>query len=84
MITGFNTNIKVGNKVFHVQTEDGGRRNPRIETLVFVDGAIMASKSRSYADGEGLQVEEIRSLMVDQHKKMIQQVKEGALPDKLH
>jgi len=38
MITGFNTDVKHGAKVYHVQTEDKGRNNPKIETLVYVGG----------------------------------------------
>src|SRR5262245_21768907 len=44
VITGYNTDVKHGGKVFHVQTEDKGAKNPIIETLVYVGGGqIIAS-----------------------------------------
>ena len=42
MITGFNTDIKHNEKVYHVQTEDKGVGNPYIESLVYVGGEILA------------------------------------------
>ena len=50
MITGFNTDIKHNEKVYHVQTEDKGVGNPYIESLVYVGGEILASKKTSYAE----------------------------------
>ena len=46
MITGFNTDIKHNEKVYHIQTEDKGLQNPYIESLVYVGGEILASKAR--------------------------------------
>ena len=43
MITGFNTDIKHNDKVYHIQTEDKGLQNPYIESLVYVGGEILAS-----------------------------------------
>jgi len=34
MSSGFNTDIKVGEQVFHVQTEDRGPAHPIIDTAV--------------------------------------------------
>ena len=50
MITGFNTDIKHNEKVYHIQTEDKGLSNPYIESLVYVGGEILASKKTSYAE----------------------------------
>ena len=50
MITGFNTDIKHGSRVFHVQTEDKGMENPFVESLVYVGGEIIASKKTPYTD----------------------------------
>ena len=47
MITGFNTDIKHNDKVYHIQTEDKGLQNPYIESLVYVGGEILASKKTS-------------------------------------
>lgn len=79
MITGFNTDIKHNEKVYHIQTEDKGLQNPYIESLVYVGGEILASKKTSYAEQAGAGVDEkwIGSLMEQQHRTMIAAIKRG-------
>ena len=79
MITGFNTDIKHNEKVYHIQTEDKGLANPYIESLVYVGGEILASKKTSYADKvkEGIGETEIGTLMEHQHRTMIAAIKRG-------
>lgn len=79
MITGFNTDIKYNEKVYHIQTEDKGLQNPYIESLVYVGGEILASKKTSYAEQAGAGVDEkwIGSLMEQQHRTMIAAIKRG-------
>ena len=48
-MTGFNTDIEYGGRVFHVQTEDKGLENPIIETLVYTGGQIVTARKTSYA-----------------------------------
>jgi hypothetical protein len=50
VITGFNTDIEHGGTVYHVQTEDKGLDTPFILSLVYVGGAILASKRAPYDD----------------------------------
>lgn len=50
MITGFNTDIEHNGTVYHVQTEDKGLETPLILSLVYVGGAILASKRAPYDD----------------------------------
>lgn len=50
MISGFNTDIKVGNTVYHVQTEDKGEKSRLLLSLVYDKGTILASKRVSYDD----------------------------------
>lgn len=50
MLSGFNHNIRFRGKVYHVQTEDGGKDNPQIITHAFQGGAILDSVRTSYAD----------------------------------
>lgn len=79
MITGFNTDIKHGDRVFHVQTEDKGEDNPFVESLVYVGGEIIASKKTPYGDsvknGGGAAV--VQEMMESQHRKMIAAVQRG-------
>ena len=50
MITGFNTDIPHAGVTYHVQTEDKGLDTPLILSLVYVGGAISASKRTNYDD----------------------------------
>jgi len=50
VITGFNTDIEFSGVVYHVQTEDKGLDTPLILSLVYVGGAILASKRSHYHD----------------------------------
>jgi hypothetical protein len=79
VITGFNTDIKHNDKVYHIQTEDKGLQNPYIESLVYVGGEILASKKTSYAEQVKGGVDEkwIGSLMEQQHRTMIAAIKRG-------
>ena len=79
MITGFNTDIRHTDKVYHVQTEDKGVGNPYIESLVYVGSEILASKKTSYAEQlkTGVDDKWIGGLMEQQHRTMIAAIKRG-------
>jgi len=79
LITGFNTDIKHNEKVYHIQTEDKGVQNPYIESLVYVGGEILASKKTSYADQirDGVDEKFIGGIMEQQHRTMIAAIKRG-------
>lgn len=85
MITGYNTDIKHNDKVFHVQTEDKGNNNPVIESLIYVGGEILASTKTSYAERltAGADEKIIGELMELQHRKMIAAIKRGRFDKKL-
>ena len=50
MVQGFNINILHKGKMYHVQTEDSGVKNPHVITHIFVGGNIVSSRKTSYAD----------------------------------
>ncbi len=50
MISGYNNNVLIKGEVFHIQTEDGGTKNPVISTIVFKAGQVVLSKKTNYAD----------------------------------
>ncbi|HUP47716.1 MAG TPA: hypothetical protein VNA04_02895 [Thermoanaerobaculia bacterium] len=79
MITGFNTDIRHNDKVYHIQTEDKGLQNPYIESLVYVGGEILASKKTSYAEQvkDGIDEKWVGGLMEQQHRTMIAAIKRG-------
>jgi hypothetical protein len=81
MLTGYNTDFKFQGKVFHCQTEDGGTSSPYITSLLYHQGAILASRKTSYADilkADCLD-EVVRELMMEQHKQMIRDLMQGKL-----
>lgn len=79
MLIGYNTNVRYGGKVYHVQTEDSGLSNPVVVTLLYFQGAILRSKKTSYADliGQPDLEERLRDTMKQQHKDMIRELIEG-------
>jgi hypothetical protein len=85
MITGYNTDVRHGEVVYHVQTEDKGVANPFIESLVYVGGQVLASKRASYAEllAEGREEKEIVAFMDHQHRTMIAAIRHGKLDAKL-
>jgi hypothetical protein len=85
MITGYNTDIRHRDVVFHVQTEDKGKGNPCVESLVYVKGQVIANKRTGYADmlTEGKGEKDIVALMEHQHRVMIAAIKGGKLDEKV-
>lgn len=81
MITGFNTNVRHGGRLFHVQTEDSGTAYPHVISHVYYGGTILASEKHDYEDllGSGDLTEAVRALMEGQHKAMVARLKQGAL-----
>jgi hypothetical protein len=81
MLSGYNTDFKFQGKIYHVQTEDGGVGSPSITSLLYHQGAILASRKTSYADiikADCLD-EVVRELMMEQHKQMIRDLMQGKL-----
>jgi hypothetical protein len=79
VITGFNTDVKHKNRVFHIQTEDKGEGNPYVESLVYVGGEILATKRTSYAEvvKSGRDDVAVQDLMEQQHRTMIAAIQRG-------
>jgi hypothetical protein len=85
MITGYNTDVRYEEVVYHVQTEDKGADNPLIESLVYVGGQVLASKRASYASllTPGHEEKEIVAFMDHQHRTMIAAIRHGKFAPKL-
>src|SRR5580693_7308017 len=85
MITGFNTDVRYGGRVYHVQTEDRGRDHPFVESLVYDGGTIIAKRLTSYSDQMmtqgGISEEEIGTMIRKQHQVMIAAIKAGRVED---
>jgi len=79
MISGLNTNVTHAGVEYHVQTEDLGRQNPYVLTLVFLAGAIIAREKVNYREalGEGAPEDQIKRFMDQQHQRIIQNIQAG-------
>jgi hypothetical protein len=80
VITGYNSEVRHGSRVFHVQTEDKGLLNPRIETLIYLGGEILDSYRGTYDDllaQPPVQEPAIQARMDDQHRSVIREIKNG-------
>ncbi|HEV7857807.1 MAG TPA: hypothetical protein VGO91_04090 [Pyrinomonadaceae bacterium] len=83
MITGFNTDVEHDGTVYHVQTEDKGLDSPLILSLVYVGGAILASKRSLYHDliAEGFDEATLAERLHRQHKLICAAIHAGRIED---
>ncbi len=80
MVMGFNTEIKHNGVVYHIQTEP--RKDARIETLVYLKGAIIHSLKTScqeLVDSPDYSEEKLSRLLKDQHQQVIARVRAGEI-----
>ena len=79
MITGHNTEIEHAGRLYHVQTEDKGRKNPVIETLIYAKGEIIEAIRTSYADLAGDPFDEMAVMrrVEWQHRRCLREIKSG-------
>jgi hypothetical protein len=80
MITGFNTDVKLADTVYHVQTEDKGTANPLIESLIYVKGAILDSY-RTYYDtflnSGNFKASLLQRILEFQHRQIVSSIRKG-------
>src|SRR5205085_2622672 len=83
VITGFNTDIEHNGTVYHVQTEDKGLAAPVILSLVYVGGAILASKRSPYDDlvAAGYNAQVLAERLQRQHKLICAAINAGRIED---
>jgi len=80
MVMGFNTEIEHQGVVYHVQTEP--RRDSRIETMVYLRGAIIHSLKTSYDElrhSPDYSDEKLRLFLKDQHQRVISRIRAGEI-----
>lgn len=83
-VFGFNTDIKVGNVVFHIQTEDRGTHNPVLDTTIYARGRVLAKRDTSYQDfltSPDFNEAELHAMLERQHKHFVEEVRAGRLPE---
>ncbi len=85
MIFGFNTDIKSGNTVYHVQSE--ARQNERLlQTQIFVRGQCIGKKASSYADlasHSEFSEERMHEMLKAQHRETVESVRAGNIDEAL-
>lgn len=82
MIFGFNTDLRVGNAVYHVQTEDRGDVNPVIDTTIYSKGRILHRRVNSYKEFRAspeFNPTALRERLEVQHRAIIDELRCGAL-----
>ena len=81
-LLGFNNNVRHRGRIFHIQTEDSGVKNPRIVTHLFADGGRIIKTTRTeYAEHVSRPDMQpfVRGLMKEQHKGMFTALRLGDL-----
>lgn len=82
MSSGFNTDVRVGDQVFHVQTEDRGPSRPIIDTAVYQNGRVLHRRSSNYgqfAVSDDFSVDALRWRVEEQHRSVIESLRSGSL-----
>ncbi|HTW24394.1 MAG TPA: hypothetical protein VMD78_12385 [Candidatus Baltobacteraceae bacterium] len=82
MSSGFNTDVRVGDHVFHVQTEDRGPNRPVIDTMVYQNGRIFhrrASDYQEFRDSAEFSDDILRRRVEEQHRSVIEDLRGGRL-----
>jgi hypothetical protein len=82
MIFGHNTNVKVGEMTFHVQTEDRGEAHGLIDTTVYYQGRVLHRRTNNYYDLRPLDQDRIGALKLrldEQHRVVLEEMHSGKL-----
>jgi hypothetical protein len=82
MLFGHNTDVKTGDSVYHVQTEDRGTANALIDTTVYCRGRVLHRRTNNYIDLLPIDAgreELLRKRIDDQHRAVTEDIRSGAL-----
>jgi hypothetical protein len=82
MLFGHNSDVKVGETVYHVQTEDRGTANALIDTTVYCRGRVLHRRTHNYFDLLPLEAQQeklLRTRIDEQHRKVVEEIRTGAL-----
>lgn len=82
---GFNSNVRVGDALYHVQTEDRGPAHPFIDTVVYLSGRVIHKRSTDYGkyiramSSEKALAQWLRDRVSQQHREVIADLEAGKL-----
>lgn len=81
---GFNSNVRVGDATYHVQTEDRGPSHPFLDTVVYLAGRVVHKRSTSYENfADKIKTEDLAQKLHErlsqQHREVIAELEAGTL-----
>jgi hypothetical protein len=82
MSSGFNTDVRVGERVYHVQTEDRGPQRPVIDTVVYQNGRVTHRRTYDYkhfVSSSEFTPQGLRDRVEEQHRCVIEDLRTGTL-----
>ena len=82
MLFGHNSDVKVDETVYHVQTEDRGTANALIDTTVYCRGRVLHRRTNNYFDLLPLEAQQeklLRTRIDEQHRKVVEEIRGGTL-----
>jgi len=82
MSSGYNTDVRVGEHVFHVQTEDRGPSHPVIDTAIYLQGRVVHRHSSNYEHltaSKEFSEDVLRKRVAEQHRYVMDELRAGAL-----
>src|ERR1700716_1644100 len=85
MIFGFNTDVKHGETIYHVQSE-ARESELLLQTQVFVRGRCVGKRASSYADRAsetGFSDQQKEQILRDQHRLVLDAIRDGQVENVL-
>jgi hypothetical protein len=80
--SGFNTEVRLGDQVFHVQTEDRGPARLVLDTMVYHNGMVLYRRASNYAEfaaSADFTPEKLRQKVEAHHRAAVEDLRSGAL-----
>lgn len=82
MLFGHNSNVKIGETIYHVQTEDRGISRAVIDTMVYQSGRVLHRRTNTYFDLLPLDTareEKLKQRVSAQHHAIVEELRSGNL-----
>ncbi len=82
MLFGHNSNVKIGERLYHVQTEDRGTSHAVIDTMVYHNGRVLHRRANSYFDLlplDAAREEKLKQRVSAQHHAILEELRSGTL-----
>jgi hypothetical protein len=79
---GFNSDLKLGDLVFHVQTEDRRPRSTVVDTTVYSAGRVVYRRKTAYEEKlkePGFDEGTVRQMLEEQHRAVLEALRSGEI-----